>query len=73
MCDCTLKGKVKNTTDKDYHFVEISFKLYDKDAKEIALIRATTDSLEGGRTWYFELKAPYTNAVSSVLDRLGGF
>jgi hypothetical protein len=68
-----IQGKVRNNTDKDYHFVEISFKLFDKDDKEVALVRATTDSLEAGRTWYFEIKAPYPTAVTSIMDRLGGF
>lgn len=68
-----IKGRVKNTTDKDYHFVEISFNVYDKENKKIAVVRSTTDSLDGGRTWNFEIKAPYLNAVTSTLDRLGGF
>jgi hypothetical protein len=68
-----IQGKVKNTTDRDFHFVEISFKLFDKDKKELAVIRTTTDSLEAGRSWYFELKAPYPTAATSVLERLGGF
>jgi hypothetical protein len=68
-----IQGKVKNNTDKDYHFVEISFKLFDKENKELAVVRSTTDSLEAGRTWYFEVKGPYPNAVSSTLERLGGF
>jgi hypothetical protein len=36
-------------------------------------VGSTTDSLDGGRTWNFEIKAPYLNAVSSTLERLGGF
>jgi hypothetical protein len=68
-----IQGKVKNNTDKDYHFVEISFKLFDKENKELAVVRSTTDSLEAGRTWYFEVKGAYPNAVSSTLERLGGF
>jgi hypothetical protein len=68
-----IQGKVKNNTDKDYHFVEISFKLFDKENKELAVVRSTTDSLEAGRTWYFEVKGPYPNAASSTLERLGGF
>jgi len=68
-----IQGKVKNNTDRDYHFVEISFKLFDKENKELAVVRSTTDSLEAGRTWYFEVKGAYPNAVSSTLERLGGF
>ncbi len=68
-----IQGKIKNNSNRNYQFVEVSFKLFDEAQKEIAVVRTTTNSLDSGRTWYFEVKAPYKNARTSVLDRLGGF
>ena len=68
-----IRGKVKNRGDRNYQFVELSFRLLGEGDKEIAIVRTTTNSLDAGRTWYFELKAPYPTARKSVLARLGGF
>lgn len=49
-----IVGTVKNNTDKEYKYAQISFSLYDSSGAQIGTAWANISNLEAGGIWKFE-------------------
>lgn len=49
----TITGKVKNNTNKNYSYVQITFNLYDKDDNLVGTAMDNINNLEANGTWIF--------------------
>jgi hypothetical protein len=49
----SITGKIKNTSDYDYDYVEVDINLYDKHGDQCGDTMTNTTHLEAGRTWAF--------------------
>lgn len=49
-----IVGVIRNTTDKTFNYVSISFTLYDSDGNQIGSASDGISDLAGGNTWKFE-------------------
>lgn len=49
-----ISGIIRNTTDKTFSYVSISFKLYDSDGNQVGTTYDSISNLSGGNTWKFK-------------------
>ena len=49
----SINGIIKNNTDRDKGFIDITFILYDKDGNNIGSAYASGESLKAGGNWKF--------------------
>lgn len=54
----TVSGTIKNTGDKDFSFVSISFGFYDSNGNKIDDKSDSITTLNSGETWKFEVTGP---------------
>lgn len=57
-----IEGTVKNTTDKDYSYVQIEFICYDKEGTNLGTALDNTNNLLGNQTWKFKAMGLFDNA-----------
>lgn len=53
-----VEGAIKNTSNKDYSFVSISFAFYDDEGNKIDDKSDIISGLKAGETWKFEITGP---------------
>lgn len=56
-----IEGTIKNNTDKQYNYVQVTFNLYDKDGAQIGSALANINNLEANGLWKFK-------AIGSIGD-----
>ena len=68
-----IVGVVKNNTDKDYDYLQISFTLYDADGNVVDTAFANVNNIKPGGTWKFEAMFFEDNIASWELDEITGW
>ena len=68
-----IVGVVKNNTDKDYSYLQISFTLYDIDGNVVGSAFANVNNIKAGGTWRFEAMFFEDNAATWELDEITGW
>lgn len=60
-----IEGKIKNNTDKEYSYVEVTFNLYDKDGNQLGTAMDNINNLEPNGTWKYKATSWTTEKVAS--------
>lgn len=68
-----IVGVVKNNTNKDYDYLQISFTLYDENGNVIDSAFANVNNIKAGGTWKFEAMYFEENAAYWELDEITGW
>lgn len=68
-----IVGVVKNNTDKEYDYLQISFTLYDAQGNVIDTAFANVNNIKPGGTWKFEAMFFEENVASWELDEITGW
>ena len=68
-----IVGVVKNNTDKDYSYLQITFTLYDIDGNVVGSAFANVNNIKAGGTWRFEAMFFEDNAATWELDEITGW
>ncbi len=50
----TIEGSIKNNTDKQYSYVQVTFNLYDSDGAQIGSALANINNLDANGIWKFK-------------------
>lgn len=57
----TIEGTIKNNTDKQYSYAQVTFNLYDSDGAQIGTALANINNLEANGIWKFKASGSYGN------------
>ena len=68
-----VNGTIKNNTDKQYSYVQVTFNLYDSSGAQIGTAMANINNLEGNGTWKFKAIGGTENAASYKLAEITGW
>ena len=68
-----IVGVVKNNTDKEYDYLQISFTLYDAQGNVIDTAFANVNNIKPGGTWKFEAMFFEEDVASWELDEITGW
>ena len=68
-----IVGVVKNNTNKDYSYLQITFTLYDIDGNVVGSAFANVNNIKAGGTWKFEAMFFEDNAATWELDEITGW
>ena len=68
-----VNGTIKNNTDKQYSYVQVTFNLYDASGAQIGTAMANINNLEGNGTWKFKAIGGTQNATSYKLAEITGW
>ena len=68
-----IVGIVKNNTNKDYDYLQISFTLYDEQGNVIDTAFTNANNIKAGGTWKFEAMFFEENVASWELDEITGW
>lgn len=68
-----IVGVVKNNTDKDYDYLQISFTLYDEQGNVIDTAFTNANNIKAGGTWKFEAMFFAEDVASWELDEITGW
>ncbi len=68
-----IVGIVKNNTNKDYDYVQISFTLYDADGNVVDTAFTNVNNLKAGNTWKFEAMFFEEGVAYWELDEITGW
>lgn len=68
-----INGTIKNNTDKQYSYVQVTFNLYDSDGAQIGTALANINNLEPDGTWKFKAVGLYENIASYKLAEITGW
>lgn len=60
----TIEGTIKNNTDKQYSYVQVTFNLYDSDGAQIGTALANINNLEAKGIWKFKALGSLGNGKS---------
>lgn len=55
----TIEGTIKNNTDKQYSYVQVTFNLYDSDGAQIGTALANINNLEPNGLWKFKASGSF--------------
>lgn len=70
-----IEGKIKNNTEKEYSYVQVTFKTYDKDGNNLGSCLDNSSALDANGVWKF--KAICTESVEEIdkyeLDEISGW
>ena len=64
-----ISGVIKNNCGRDFHFVQVSFKLYDSSGSAVGIAFTNLAGLPGGETWRFQAQG-FTPAVRFRFDEI---
>ncbi len=67
-----IEGVIKNNTDKDMSYVQVTFNLYDAEGNQIGTALDNINNLKAGGTWKFKAMG-IENATSYELAEITGF
>lgn len=68
-----IVGVVKNNTNKDYDYLQISFTLYDEMGNVVDTAFANINNIKSGGTWKFEAMYFDNTVTSWELDEITGW
>ena len=68
-----IVGVVKNNTNKDYDYLQISFTLYDEMGNVVDTAFANINNIKSGGTWRFEAMYFDNTVTSWELDEITGW
>ena len=68
-----VNGTIKNNTDKQYSYVQVTFNLYDASGAQIGTAMANINNLEGNGTWKFKAIGGTQNATRYKLAEITGW
>ncbi len=68
-----IVGVVKNNTNKDFEYLQITFTLYDADGNVVGTAFANVNNVKAGDTWRFEAMFFEDNAATWELDEITGW
>lgn len=68
-----IVGTVRNNTDKEYKYAQISFSLYDSSEAQIGTAWANISNLESGGVWKFEALILKENTVTVKFKGITAF
>ena len=60
-----IQGEIKNNTDKEYSYVQVTFNLYDKDGAQLGTAIDNINNLEPNATWKYKAIGLVTEKVYS--------
>ena len=60
-----IEGKIKNNTDKEYSYVQVTFNLYDKDGAQLGTAMDNINNLEPNGIWKYKAMGLVTEKVAS--------
>lgn len=66
----TIEGTIKNNTDKQYSYVQVTFNLYDSDGAQIGTALANINNLEANGLWKFKATGSYGNGKTVASYKL---
>ena len=66
----TIEGTIKNNTDKQYSYVQVTFNLYDSDGAQIGTALANINNLEANGIWKFKAIGSLGNGKSVASYKL---
>lgn len=69
----TITGKVKNNSNKNYSYVQITFSVYDTEDNKIGTCMDNISGLSAGETWSFEAIGEGVNNCTYYLEEIEGF
>lgn len=68
-----VTGTIKNNTQKEYSYVQVTFNLYDAEGAQIGTALANINNLEANGTWKFKAIGGTEKAVSYKLAEITGW
>lgn len=68
-----VTGTIKNNTDKQYSYAQVTFTLYDADGAQIGSALANINNLEANGTWKFKALGMTENVSSYKLSEITGW
>lgn len=68
-----MTGVLKNNSDKDFDYVQLSFSLFDAQGNVVDTAFTNITNLKSGRTWKFEAMFFEDNVASWELDEITGW
>lgn len=66
----TIEGSIKNNTNKQYSYVQVTFNLYDADGAQIGSALANINNLEANGLWKFKALGSLGNGKSVASYKL---
>ena len=66
-----LRGEAQNTSNKAIPWLDVRFKLLDKDGKALGSATAIVENLHANGHWGFEATLPEQGVVSAVVEHVG--
>lgn len=68
-----VTGSIKNNTDRQYSYVQVTFNLYDEDGAQIGTAMANVNNLEAKGTWKFKALGITEEVASYKLMEITGW
>ena len=68
-----VTGSIKNNTDKEYSYVQVTFNLYDAEGAQIGTAMANINNLEANGIWKFKAFGGTEKAASYKLNEITGW
>ena len=68
-----VTGTIKNNTNKQYAYVQVTFNLYDADGAQIGTAMSNINNLEANGTWKFKALGGTEKAASYKLAEITGW
>lgn len=68
-----IVGKIKNNTNKNYSYIQVSFNLYDKSGAQVGSTMANLANFEANGTWKFEALMNEEKAHTYKLQKITAY
>lgn len=68
-----IEGTIKNNTDKNYSYVQVTFNTYDKDGAQLGTALANINNLEANGIWRYKAMTTADNIASYKLAEITGW
>ena len=68
-----VTGSIKNNTDRQYSYVQVTFNLYDEDGAQIGTAMANVNNLEANGIWKFKALGITEEVASYKLMEITGW
>ena len=69
----TIRGTVRNNTEKQYGYVQVEINLYDNSGTQVGSTLANVNNLEPNSTWRFEAAVLEDSATKAKVKDVTGF
>lgn len=68
-----IEGTIKNNTDKEKSYVQVTFNLFDKDGNQLGTALANINDLKAGGTWKFKAMGMEKDIAKYELSEITGY